>query len=122
MRTNGDLSRGFETSSSNKEDKSNTVGCSHTLLDDLRKSSIIMAMQYSPETRKRDQELLDNQRAVKREKEKLAHEYGMNKATEQYIDTLCYYDKCNYHACWMNAKDVVREVNKLKSKAKKYGL
>ena len=118
MRTNGDLSRGFETSSSNKKIKSNTVGFFHTLPDDLRKSLIIMAMEYSPETRKRDQEFLDNQCAVKREKEKLAHEYGMKKATEKYIDALYYYDKYNSHACWMNVKDVDREVKKLKSKAK----
>ena len=118
VRTNGDVSRGFETSSSNKKNKSNTVGFFHTLPDDLRKSLIIMALEYSPETRKRDQESLDNQRAVKREKEKLAHEHGMQKATEKYIDALYYYDKYNSHVCWMNVKDVDKEVKKLKSKAK----
>ena len=66
VRTHGDMSRGFETSSSNKKNKSNTVGFLYTLPDDLRNSLIMMALEYSPEIRKRDQELLDNQRDVKR--------------------------------------------------------
>ena len=61
-----------------------------------------MALEYSPETRKRDQESLDNQRAVKMEKEKVVHKHGMQKATEKYIDALYYYNKYNSHACWIN--------------------
>ena len=122
VRTNGDLSRGFETSISKKKNKSNTNGFFHTLTNDLRKSLIIMALEYSPETRKRYQGLLDNYRAAKREIEKLVHKHGIQKKTEKYIDTLYYYDKYNYHACWMNVKDVDEELEKLKRKLKKYGL
>ena len=44
VRTNGDLSRGFEISSSKKVNKSNTNGFFHSLPDNLRKSIIIMAL------------------------------------------------------------------------------
>ena len=43
----------------------------------------------------------------------------MQKATEKYIDALYYYDKYDSHACWMNVKDVDKELKKLNSKAKK---
>ena len=99
VRINGDLSRGFDTSSSKKKNKPNTNDFFHTPPDDFRKPLIIMALKYSPETRKRDQELLDNQRVAKREKEKLAYKHGIHKATEKYTDALYYYDTYNYHSC-----------------------
>ena len=48
-------------------------------------------------------------------KEKLAHEHGLQMATEKYIDALYYYDKYGSPACWMNVKDINREMKKLKS-------
>ena len=81
-----------------------------------------MALEYSQETRKSDKGLLDNQCATKREKERLVHKHGIQKATEKYIDVLCYYDTYNSHACWMNVKDVDKELEKIKSKSNKSGL
>ena len=68
VRTHGDFSRGFETSSSKKNNKLNTNGFYHTLPDDLHKYLIIIALEYSLETIKRHQGLLDDQRTAKREK------------------------------------------------------
>ena len=115
VRTNGDLSRGFETTSSNKRKATKKDGFFHTLPEELRNSLIIMALEYSPETKKVDQILLSKQRAAKRQKEKLAHEHGLQMASEKYIDALYYYDKYGSPACWMNVKDVDREIKKLKS-------
>ena len=74
-----------------------------------------MALEYSPEAKRVDLILLSKQRAAKRQKEKLAHEHGLQMATEKYIDALYYYDKYGSPACWMNVKDVNREMKKLKS-------
>ena len=82
VRTNGDLSRGFETSSSNKKTKTIRKGFFHTLPEELRNSLIIMALEYSPEAKRVDLILLSKQRAAKRQKEKLAHEHGLQVATE----------------------------------------
>ena len=46
----------------------------------------------------------------------------MQKATETYMDALYYYDKYNSPVCWMNVKDVDKELEKIKSKSKKSGL
>ena len=40
------------------------------------------------ESQNLDKILLTKQRATKRQKEKLAHEHGMQMATEDYIDSL----------------------------------
>jgi len=86
VRTNRDLSRGFETSSSNKRNIAKKEGCFHTIPEELRISLIIMALEYFPETRKLDKILLSKQCNAKREKEKLAHEHGLQIATEKCID------------------------------------
>ena len=43
---------------------------------------------------------------------KMAHEHGLQMATEQYIDALYYYDKYGSPECWMNMKDVDRKIKK----------
>ena len=68
VRTNGDLSRGFETSSLKKSNKVKKNGFFHTLPKELRNSLIIMAMEKSSETRKMDYISLKKQRLAKREK------------------------------------------------------
>ena len=83
--------------------------------EELRNSLLIMALECSPETKKLDKILLTKQRTAKRQKEKLAHEHGMTMATEKCIDSLYYYDKYGSHACWMNVKDVDKELEKHKS-------
>ena len=56
---------------------------------------------------------------LKEKKEKLAHKYGLQIETEKYIDSLYYYDKYGSSACWMNTKDVDKELKKHKSMSAK---
>ena len=68
IRTNGDLSRGFETSSSNKSNRAKKEGFFHTLPEELRNSLIIMALECSPGTNTLDKILLTKQRTAKWQK------------------------------------------------------
>ena len=115
VRTNEGFKRGFETSSSNKKNKTKNIGFFHTLPENPRTSLIIMVLEHSPQIRNADLLLLSKQRDVKMQKENIAQEQGLENTTEQYIDALYYYDKYGSPACWMKVSDVDRELKKLKS-------
>ena len=65
MRTNGDMSRGFETIISEKKKHSNKIVFLHGLTEEFKLSLLIMEMEYAPAARKGCCVYLSKHRAAK---------------------------------------------------------
>ena len=88
-------------------------GLFHMLSTEMRNSLLLVAREDREKIRKFDASALENQRAEKQRKEELLKEHGLEKASEAYIDGICYHEMYHYHACWRTSSVVDRELNKL---------
>ena len=81
-----------------------------------------MGMTDAPATQKRNNDDLDRQAKARRIKQELIKENGLEKATEEYIDALYYYQIYFSTACWKNDPKIVAstELKKLTLETMKY--
>ena len=78
-----------------------------------------VARDDAPIAQKQDQAALKKEHAEKHRKEELLYEYGVNKASDAFIDALYYYEMYCSLACWKTVTMVDCELKKLKSKSAK---
>ena len=95
-----------------KTDKKPT-GMFHNFDDNLRHAIILVAMADAQQTRRRNNEDLQLQAKARREKEELAKEKNMDKATEEYIEATYLIKMFDSDAC---VKDDPKNVGKLLKK------
>ena len=101
--------------------KSKPLGRFHQFDPSLQEAIIIVAMTDAPNTRKHNNEDLEKQATARRIKEELIKEKGLEKATEEYIDALYYYQMYFSPACWKtDPKIVAKELKKLTSESMRY--
>jgi hypothetical protein len=107
----GDMKRNaFLHRSTKSKSKSKPLGRFHQFDPSLQEAIIIVGMTDAPDTRKCNNEDLEKQATARRIKEELIKEKGLEKATEEYIDALYYYQM--YFSYLSNE-------NKFKQRAKK---
>jgi hypothetical protein len=80
-----------------------------------------MAMTDAPATRKQNNDDLERQAKARRIKEELIKEKNLERAIEEYIDALYYYQMYFSPACWKgDPKIVATELKKLTSETMRY--
>jgi hypothetical protein len=120
MKRNAFLHRPTKSKSKSKSN-SKPLGIFHQFDPSLQEGIIMVAMTDAPATRKRNNEDLERQAKARRIKEELIKEKGLEKATEDYIDALYYYQMYFSPACWKtDPKIVATELKKLTSENMRY--
>ena len=115
IRRNGFLHR--KTKSKN-DDKSE--GMFHQFPEEVRHAIILAAMEDAPVTRERNNADLAAQAKAKREKEEIAKEKNMEKASDEFIESTYLIRMYNSDACMKDdPKNVTDMLKKLTSKAAK---
>ena len=79
-----------------------------------------MAMEDAPSVQKDNSDMLELQRNTKRLKLQALKQAGIEKATEEYIDALYYFNMYHSQACWKTAREVNRGLKGLQTKKDKY--
>ena len=102
-----------------KEIEADERGLLHGLVEELKLTLIIMAMEDAPATRQSNNESLERQRKMKQLKEELMRELQDEKATEAYIEALIYTGMFDSDACWKTVAEVTAGLKKLKYKKDK---
>ena len=85
----------------------------------MRTALLKVAKDDAPIAQKQDKAALQKQRAEKHRKDELLVEHGVNKASEDFIDALYYYEMYCSLACWKTVTMVDCKLRKLKSKTAK---
>ena len=119
MQRNGFMSHG--TKKKDKEKKG--VGLFHSLDPALREAIVTVAMRDAKFTQAKNNKLIEDQMKAKHEKDKLAKEKGMEKASDEYIEALYYlsmYNSENPAVCAKKVKDVTDQLKKMTSATQKY--
>jgi hypothetical protein len=113
----GDMKRNaFLHRPTKSKSKSKPLGIFHQFDPSLQEAIITVATTDAPATLKRNNHDLERQAKVRRIKEELIKEKGLEKATEEYIDALYYYQMYFSAACWKtDPKIVATELKKLTS-------
>ena len=90
--------------------------------DDILSHAIVkVAMKNAPITRERNNKDLELQATARREKEEMAREKNMNKATDEYIEALYLIRMYSSDACVKgNPRGVTQLLKKLNAKTARY--
>jgi hypothetical protein len=87
----------------------------------LQEAIILTAITDAPATQKQNNDDLERQAKARRIKEELIKEKNLEKATEEYIDALYYYQMNFLPACWKtDPKIVATELKKLTLETMRY--
>ena len=95
-------------------------GIFHNFSDEIQISLVLTAMEDAPRTRRENRSLLNRQCKAKQMKEEMIKEKGLQKATEEYIDAIYYYNMYKSSGCWKSANEVNRGLRQLQTKKDKY--
>ena len=96
-------------------------GIFHLFDDEVRNAIVLVAVADAPSTRERNNEDLRLMAKARREKEELAREKNMEKATEEYIEAMFLIKMYNSDACLKDdPKNVTKLMKKLKSETARY--
>jgi hypothetical protein len=97
------------------------LGKFHQFHPSLQEAIVLTAMSDAPDTQKQNNDDLERQATARRIKEEIIREKNLEKATEEYIDALYYYQMYFSPACWKTDPTVVaKELKKLTSETMKY--
>ena len=91
-------------------------GIFHNFSDEIQISLVLTAMEDAPRTRRENRSLLNRQCKAKQMKEEMIKEKGLQKATEEYIDAIYYYNMYKSSGCWKSANEVNRGLRQLQTK------
>ena len=91
-------------------------GLFHKFSDKIQISLVLTAMEDAPSTRKENRMLLNRQCKAKQLKEEITKGKGLQKATEEYVDTIYYYNMYKSSACWKSATEVNWGLRQLETK------
>ena len=97
------------------------LGQFHQFDQSLQEAIILTGMTDAPATQKQNNDDLERQAKATRVKEELIKEKSLEKATEEYIDALYYYQMYFSTVCWKNDPMIVAtELKKLTSETMRY--
>jgi hypothetical protein len=97
------------------------LGKFHQFDPSLQEAIILTAMSDASATQKQNNDDLERQAIAKWIKEEIIREKNLEKATEEYIDALYYYQMYFSPACWKtDPKVVAKELKKLTSETMKH--
>jgi hypothetical protein len=118
----GDMKRNaFLHQPTKSKSKSKPLGIFHQFDPSLQEAIITVATTDAPATLKHKNDDLERQAKARRIKEELIKEKGLEKATEEYIDALYYYQMYFSAACWKtDPKIVATELKKLTPENMRY--
>ena len=74
-------------------------GIFHNFSDKIQISLVLTAMEDAPRTRRENRSLLNRQCKAKQMKKEMIKEKGLQKATEEYIDAIYYYNMYKSIGC-----------------------
>ena len=110
----------FDRSANTKGDNQ-PRGIFHLFDDEVRTAIVLVAMADAPATRERNNEDLKLMATARREKEEMAREKNMEKATEEYIEAMFLIQMYHSDACIKDdPKNVTKLMKKLKSETAQY--
>jgi histone acetyltransferase (RNA polymerase elongator complex component) len=105
-RTNNDFGRSAEFFLVGREKESigKTLGTFHSLPPELRKSLIRCARENAKKMKKWYDDALEQQRAARQRKEEIAMEHKLDKAKEDYINAIYFYEQYHSKRCWLTVE------------------
>ena len=87
-------------------------GLFHSLNEKLRDAIIQVAIEDAPEARSENNAALEKQRQARLKKEEILKQKGLDKATGELADSICYYSRYHSDACIKDVKEVTKLLKK----------
>jgi len=87
-------------------------GLFHSLNKKLRDAIIQVAIEDAPEARSENNAALEKQRQARLKKEEILKQKGLDKATGELADSICYYSMYHSDACIKDVKEVTKLLKK----------
>ena len=101
-----------------KEEKK--PGLFHGLPEELKITAGTVAVEDAGATRQSNSDALERQRAIRKQKDELAKQKGLENANDEYMDALIYHAMYDTPVCWKTAQEVTAGLKSLTTKKDKY--
>lgn len=96
-------------------------GLFHDFPVEIQSALMVVVTEDASATAKGNKEGLDVRQEAKRKKATALKQMGIEKATEEYIDGIYYFNMYKSMACWKSARDVSVGLKSLVAKKDRYG-